>query len=545
MGDIMRTRLLVIVGALVASGLGLVPASAAADEGTVVRPVRQCAELVRDFELPGASTHVTSATVVPAGEEPAHCDVRGVVEPAIQFQLRLPTDTYRGRYLQFGCGGFCGYLVPGLFPDCGPGPGDLAVATTDDGHVTENEPPYGRWAANDQAARDDYTFRAPHVVSRAAKRIIATFYGTAPQRSYFSGCSNGGREALLLAQRYPTDFDGIIAAAPAAHFAPLMLFQAWLVRSNTAPDGSPVLTPEKLPALHDAVLAACDGLDGLVDGQLADTRVCRFDPATLRCPGADVPDCLTPAQVSAVREVYAGPTDERGRRLYPGGEPYGSELAWAGWFVPTPDGADTLAFQLAEGYLRFMGYPIGTPHSSVADFRFTASEFHRLAAEGRKVNALDLDLRPFRRAGGKLILWQGNADQAIPPAGTLDYYQRLTERGGGPARTRQWARMFEVPSLYHCAGGGGLTEFDPIRELVDWVELGTAPDRLVATGRDEAGAVTRTRPVFPYPQRARYDGTGSIDDEANFVPAPPQSPPHDKLHWLGEYLHALPGPVAE
>lgn len=504
--------------------------------------MRTCADLVGDHALPGAGARVERATPVPAGAEPEHCDVRGHVEPAVRFHLKLPT-TYSGRYLQYGCGGLCGELTAPGIRSCAPEPGDFAVATTDDGHVGEGPVPSldGRWAARDQAARDDFAFRAPHVVSLAAKHLIGVYYGEPPRVSYFDGCSTGGREGLLLAQRYPHDFDGVIAGAPANYFSALALYQAWLARTNTDRSGGPILGADKLPALHDAVLARCDGLDGLVDGRLDDPRRCDFDPASAQCPtGVDDPSCLTPDQVAVVRAYYRGPVDEHGRRLYPAAQPRGSEPAWAGWVTPLPD-VGPLASALADNYLRHLGYPLGTPHSSVDQVGFTARELHRLAVEGRRANAAALDLSGFRRAGGRLLLWHGWADQAIPPGGLLDYYERLTRRNGGPEATRRWARVFMVPAAHHC--GGALTAFDPLRELVRWTEDGTAPDRVIVSTRTADGAVTRTRPVFAYPAQARYDGSGSIDDAANFVPVPPSDPPRDAVDWAGSFLHHLPGPV--
>jgi Tannase and feruloyl esterase len=535
-------------------GLGLAPSGAAAGPSSVIRPVLSCAELVRDFGIPGAATHVTSATEPePVGAEPEHCDVRGYVEPTVGFQLRLPTSTYTGRYLQYGCDGLCGVSPPTPFPACGgPRGGDLAVAATDDGHVGQGGffAIYdGTWAATNQAARNDYFYRAPHVVSRAAKRIIATYYGQPPERSYFNGCSTGGREGLLLAQRYPDDFDGIIAGAPGNAMGPLMgAYFTWLARTNSDADGAPILTGAKLPTLHQAVVAACDGLDGLVDGQLDDPRACRFDPGTIGCPpGIDLPSCLTSAQVAAARRLYAGPTDVDGRRLYPGGEPPGSELAWEGSIIPEPQFGASVA-PLPDNYLRYVGYPIGAPHSSVAEFRFTVAEFDRLTPEGVKGNALSLDLSGFRRSGGKLLIWHGWADQSIPPAGTLDYYQRLWQHSGGLRRTQRWARVFMVPTVYHCAafaGGYRLNEFDPFPQLVAWVERGKAPDWIIANQRDpQDKTVVRSRPVFPYPLRAAYDGTGSIDDASNFVPAQPSVPPHDTIDWVGTDLYTRRGPVA-
>ncbi|WP_280235971.1 tannase/feruloyl esterase family alpha/beta hydrolase [Nocardia cyriacigeorgica] len=498
--------------------------------------------------MPGAATQVTAATTVAAdGDKPERCDIRGIVEPAVRFRLELPTTTFNGRYLQHGCFGFCGRLEEPAAPDCAPATtGDFAVATTDDGHLLESAATQGIFGRDDQAARDDWFFRAPHVVSEVSKRLIAAYYGAPPTRAYFSGCSNGGREGLLLAQRYPHDFDGIIAGDPVNYLGPLGgVSETWRARINLRADGTPVLTDDKLPALHRAVLTACDPLDGLTDDQIDDPRACHFDPAVLTCPpGIDDANCLTQQQVIATRALYAGPTDEKGRLLYPGGQPYGSELAWSGFITPTPGLGTSLSYSVADNYLRYVGYPIGTRHSSVAELAFTEDELRRLTAEGVKGNAMSLDLTEFRDAGGKLILWHGWADQDLPPTATVDYYHRMTQRMGGADETNPWARLFMVPSMYHCTGGSRLTEFDPIAALVEWVEGDLAPDRLVATGRDEHGAITRTRPVFPHPLIAAYDGDGSIDDATNFLPAQPSTALPDAIDWLGTYLHDMPGPTA-
>jgi feruloyl esterase len=535
------------------AGVSATPAGAnvetpSAIEPSAIEPVRPCSSLTGEFDIGVTSTEVTSATEVRNTKEPDYCDVRGEVAPAVKFQLKLRISTFAGRYLQYGCQGLCGTIFPPAFPACGnPPSGDFAVAATDDGHMGQGGSILdGTWAANNQAARNDYFYRAPHVVSMAAKRVIARYYGSAPKSSYFEGCSTGGREALLLAQRYPEDFNGIVAGDPANYMGPLFGVNfTWMVRTNTDPNGAPILTADKLPALHNAVVAACDGLDGLIDGQIDDPRACHFDPASIQCPpGVDTSSCLTPAQVVASRRLYAGPTDSGGRRLYPGNEPYGAELAWYGSIIPIP-GIGSVA-PLPDNYLKYVGYPIGTPSSSVADFQFTAHEFQRLTAEGVKGNALSLDLTEFRRAGGKLIIWHGWADQSIPAVGTLDYYQRLWQHNGGLGETQEWARTFMVPTLYHCGffGGYKLTDFDPFPALVSWVEHSHAPDRIIANGRDTKGNIVRTRPVFPYPFRAKYIGTGSIDDASNFVGAPPLTPPHDIIHWIGEDLYNKPGPVA-
>ena len=524
---------------LTAATIGVVPHAASATTAS-------CASLVGTHEIAGARTQVTSAV-----EEAGACDVHGVIEPAVGFELKLPLTTYSGRYLQYGCSGFCGVTLPPAVVSCGGPPGgDLAVASTDDGHISQNPFPLpftdGSFA-QDPAARADWQYRAPHVLSVAAKRLIAEFYGAPPVHSYFNGCSTGGREAMLLAQRYPHDFNGIIAGSPNLIMSPWWgMYLPWVTRSNTAADGSPIVTAAKLPALHEAVLAACDTLDGLRDNQIDDPRACSYDPAALRCAGADAPTCLTAEQVSAARKLYAGPTDARGHRLYPGAMTRGSELAWDTFAMAGGGFPEPFAKVLADNYLRYAGYPLGTPHSSVASVPLTVREFHRQSVEGARGNAMSLDLRAFRAAGGKLIMWHGWDDQSIPSYGTLDYYQRMADHMGGMAATRQWARLFMIPGLYHCAMGGyALTEFDPTQQLLSWVETGAAPASVQAAARDTAGAVTRTRPVYAYPERATYNGTGDPDDATNFHPTTPAHQPAARIHWVGEYLYHLPArPVA-
>ncbi|MFI0451813.1 tannase/feruloyl esterase family alpha/beta hydrolase [Actinomadura sp. 6N118] len=550
----MRSRVLRVVIALIAAATGLpaattfTAAASAAEPAAVFRPVATCEELARTFTIPGAVTHVDKAQVRTVTGQPRHCLVEGYVEPAVRFTLKLPMDTYGGRYLQYGCGGLCGAIEEPGFPACGGPPSrDMAVAATDDGHTGEggfyDAIVDGRALAGNRAARADYFYRAPHVVSVAAKQIIKTFYGSTPKHSYFNGCSTGGREGLLLAQRYPADFDGIVAGAPAAYMGPLLgVYFTWLSTVNNDRNGSPIITAAKLPALHRAVLRACDRRDGLTDDQIDDPHACRFDPVAIQCkPGTDQPNCLTPAQVTVTRKLYDGPRDPHGRRLYPGWQNRGSELAWDGSIIPNQYGS--LA-KLPDNYLKYVGYPIGKPHSSIADFQFTARQFHRLTPEGAKGNAMSLDLSEFRRRGGKLLLWHGWDDQSIPAVGTLDYYQRLTQRNGGLHQTQTWARTFMVPTMYHCTlGGYRMTTFDPFPQLTSWVEHGTAPDRIIATGTD-ANNHPRTRPVFPYPQQAKYDGSGDINDAGNFTPTNPSEAPNDTIPWIGSYLHTLPGPTA-
>jgi hypothetical protein len=539
---------------LLAVALGVLAGTPGPAAGAVVSPVAQaavqapggapvlprvaCAALAQpeprgipDFgRIAGAPTRVSAAAVVAAtASAPELCDVNGYVAPQVRFELKLPTRTWQGRYLQNGCGGSC---------DLQPG-GDFAVSATDDGHSAAGFD--ALWAATDEQLRVDLGSRAVHVVALASKAIVAAYYGVRPHHSYFRGCSDGGREGLQEAQRFPEDFDGIVAGAPANIWAPLNgEFQPWLGSINVDQSGSPILTADKLPALHGAALAACDGKDGLVDGQIDDPRACAFDPGSIRCPGqADQPTCLTPAQVEVARRAYGGPVDTSGRHLYPGGEPVGSELAWAGWFV-TPAGAPGVGLLIGDNYLKYSAFPIGQPTSSVQDWKFTVDGFNRLRAEARTFDSTSADLGRFRARGGKLILWHGWADQAIPPTGTVSYYDALQDGMGGLPRVQQFARLFMVPSVNHCGGGFGPNQFDLVNPIVHWVEQGAPPARIVASQLDAGGKVVRTRPLFPYPQQARYTGSGSVDDAANFVGVQPSPLPRDDFNWVGNDLFGSP-----
>jgi Tannase and feruloyl esterase len=522
----------------------------AAQTGQVILPKLVCGTLVQagglvptgvpDFtRIPNAPTHVTSASVVPGtATAPEFCDVRGYVAPQVQFELKLPTSTWQGRYLQQGCGGYCGAIPTTGFLACDLQPqGNFAVAATNDGHVGGD----GLWALNDEQLRIDYGSRAVHVVSIAAKAILAAYYGVGPQHSYFNGCSDGGREALMEAQRYPADFDGIVAGAPEIYAMPLNAEeQAWNAIANLDANGGPILTADKLPALHAAVLAACDAKDGLADGQIDDPRQCTFDPASIQCAaGQDGPGCLTPAQVAAARKLYQGVEDPQGRHLYPGGLPLGSEGGWVPFAVPPPGGS-ALDPSLANNYLEFQAFRAGQLGPSVQQWQFTVDNFNRLRPEAQVYDALDADLSAFQRRGGKLIIWHGWSDPGIPPFGTLAYYAAVRDRMGGLAAVQRFARMFMFPSVYHCGGGYGPNQFDVIDPITHWVEQGNAPQVLVASQTSSSGAVVRTRPIFPYPERAQYVGSGSIDDAANFKAVTPSPLPDDHVDWVGNDLFRAP-----
>lgn len=521
----------------------------------IIAPILTCGSLVQTFTDPttpgvpdlslvrGYESRITSATVVAAtSTTPEYCDVHGYISGQIGFELKLPTKTYQGRYLQNGCGGYCGTVIPPSFPACDAQlGGDFATSSTNDGFENPSTNLFDALAgAEDEAIRVDYGSRAVHAVAVISKIIIAGFYGAPPKTSYFVGCSDGGREGLMEAERYPTDFNGIIAGAPGNYMGFLPTEQSsWVSKANTGPDGNPILTAAKLPALHAAVVNECDALDGLKDGQITDPRLCHFDPASIECPaGTDLPTCLTPAQVDVVRKIYSAPHTPDGALLYPGGFEPGSELGWASWLAPPAGGMAAAGSTIAaENFLRYMGLPIGQG-MTLADWQFTREDFRKLLNQALIYSSISPNLTRFRDAGGKLIVYQGWADNLIPPAGTINWYSQVEDVMGGARQTQQFARLFMFPDMLHCTGQGPSPNIsqDVIDQLVQWVENGAAPDRLIGYQTDASGNVIRTRPVFPYPLTARYTGSGSIDDYQNFVPAPPLVRGQDRVDWLGSGL---------
>jgi Tannase and feruloyl esterase len=537
--------LLAVNGALAGSAPARhpAPASGTANQPPVLAPHVACGSLAgADVSRQvGAGTGITSAATGTAAAGYPICDVKGVIAPQIQFELQLPTQTYRQRYLQTGCGGLCGVLAINVPAATGCAPvtdGTFAIASDNQGHVGGGTAD-GNFGTDAQL-RVDFAYRADHLTALAAKSLIAAFYGTAPRYSYWDGCSQGGHEGLTEAQRYPQDFNGVLAGAPASITTELNAFnQPWLARVDFDASGRVILPAAKLGALHAAVLARCDGIDGLTDGQIDDPRRCPFDPAVLACPAdQDAAGCLTRAQIAVVRRIYSGAVDPRGRALYPGGQPFGSELAWAGWMIPVDPAAgqdSTIAWRIGNGWVKYLAFAPNPPLPyTLNDLGFDAATFHRVQRLAGFYDATDPDLRAFKHAGGKLILWHGWADQAIPPLGTVAYYQAVQDRMGGPATTRTFARLYLFPGVYHCGGGAAPNTFDLLTPLLNWVEGGVAPNRVVAS-QAAGGAVVRTRPVFPYPLVARYDGSGSIDDAANFVAADPPGPVDDHVPWLGHF----------
>lgn len=506
-----------------------------------LNPVMDCAGLTGlDLgRVTDAPVKITSATVTTAGAPAAYCDVRGTIAPADTIVMRLPVSGWTQRYVQTGCGGECGMANIGYTQasTCPPvADGTIASATTDMGHQGQND---GSWAAYDPQAQIDFAYRSEHVTAQVAKAVIARFYGRSPAYSYFDGCSDGGREALMEAQRYPGDFDGIAAGAPANDMVVQNTFHhAWNVLTNLDEDGHYILLAGKLPLIHRAVLAACDGLDGLKDGLIDDPRRCDFDPATLLCrAGQDPATCLSPAEAGVVRRLHDGAVDPQGRRLEPAiAHEWGSELDWT-LFVPASQGQTVGSENFVLAFARYLGYTnVVNPDWRLSDLKFTVASFWRTVQSSGYLSAMDPDLGRFQRAGGKLLLWHGWSDQHISPQGTLAYYDAM-RKTMGRAAVDGFARLYLFPGVAHCGGGEGPDTFDVLTPVMAWVESGRQPERIVASKVTD-GTVTRTRPVYPYPTVARYDGTGSVDDAANFRRYTPRQEPPADYRWLGERLYS-------
>ncbi|MGW0825936.1 tannase/feruloyl esterase family alpha/beta hydrolase [Streptomyces sp. NPDC002845] len=532
-----------LLGASSASGAAAPRPAATADglaDLPAVQPVMDCAD-VTGLDLDGvtdAPVTISSAKVVTTGAAAPYCEVRGTIAPADTFVMRLPTNGWTQRYVQTGCGGLCGTadINYGQASTCPVvKDGTVASATTDMGHQGLND---GSWALDNPQAQIDFAYRGVHVTSQVAKAVIGRFYGKRPAYSYFTGCSDGGREALMEAQRYPDDFDGIAAGAPANNMVVQNTFHhAWNVLANKDADGDYILLADKLPLIHQAVLNACDALDGLTDGLLGDPRQCDFDPKTLVCKaGQDPSTCLTEAQAGVVQRLHDGATDARGRKLEPAvSHEWGSELAWT-LFVPARQGQTVASENFVTSFTRYLAHTNAPdPDFQLSDLKFTVDSFWKTVQSSSYLAALDPDLGAFEKSGGKLLLWHGWNDQHIAPRGTLAYYDAL-RKAVGAKKTDRFAKLYMFPGVAHCGGGEGPDTFDVLTPVMAWTETATKPGKIIASNITD-GTVTRTRPVYPYPRVARYDGTGSADDASNFVAVTPRTKPDaDAYDWVGKRL---------
>ncbi|MBK9252493.1 MAG: tannase/feruloyl esterase family alpha/beta hydrolase [Proteobacteria bacterium] len=480
----------------------------------MVRPVMGCEALAQKDIAPAgeAPGRIVSARTVTTGTVGPYCEIKGYVAPQVRFELRLPTQNWTQRLMFSGCGGFFGRVEFRIRASEGCEAidnGEIALVTSDLGHDAPDGNANTVWAANNRQGKIDYGYRGVHVVTVIAKAILARYYGQPQAYAYFNGCSDGGREGMMEAQRYPGDFNGIIAGASViGDAANNTVFHAWNARQSAAADGAAVLKPQDLAVLHKAALDACDlAGDGVRDGVVGDPRACRFDPAIAACRGGQSQGCLSAAQVAAARAMYGGPVDEMGRPLY-FGRPVGSELAWG-----SPDNGEMVGafvrYLVSDDILDF----------DLAKFPFDRAWFDRLHGLASVYNATNPDIDAFQKAGGKLIMWHGWGDPGVPPMSSVTYYESLLKRYG-PA-TASFARLFMLPGVGHCGGGDGPDRMNLTDAIFAWVEDGTAPASVIAL-RKSYGRTVQTRPVFPYPSNSRYRGAGDPALASSFAEATPQ-----------------------
>jgi feruloyl esterase len=489
-------------------------------------PPGACASLT-SLKLPDTTVvsadEITGGSLAPTGSQPlanlpAFCRVAAVTKPAVKFEVWLPLTTWNEKFQGVGNGANAGSIGYGAMATALRR--GYATASTDTGHATSNARD-AAWAVGHPELMIDFGYRAIHVMTDHSKKIAQAFYREAPRYAYFNGCSTGGRQALMEAQRFPDDYDGIVAGAPAANWT---RFQTgghlWIVLAlNKDPDS--YIPAAKLKLLGDAVNAACDATDGITDGVLNDPRQCRFDPAALACkPGQDAAACLTTKQVKAVKDIWAGARDKSGKVIYPGYMP-GAEAAggWASYM----SGSGPLSgnhWEQSENVLKYMVFE--NPKWDFRTFDFDRDLPFAEAKLGKTLDAFDPDLSRFQRSGGKLLMYHGWNDPSISPLNTIDYYERVVAlmqkgrtREAAEAEVDRFVRLFMAPGMLHCSGGPGPSTFDMLGALEGWVERNEAPDRVIASRLNEN--VKRSRPLCMYPKVATYTGKGSTDDAANFI----------------------------
>ena len=516
----------------------------------VVKPIVSCTDLskVDLSKVADTSGAVKSAEVAdtPKGQ---FCKVVAEFEPMIEITVNLPVEHWTQRYVMSGGGGGApgpnGYAQAGT---CTPAlNGEFAVSGNNLGHfegsrdlLNVNSWDWGR----DPQKRIDWGYRANHVTAIATKALIKAYYGQGPRYSYFLGCSEGGREALIEAQRFPEDFDGVSAGAPAAlQTGNETTFHLWIVQADRRSDGTNIVMPEKRKLVHDAVIAECDTLSGVKDGLLQDPSACRFDPASLQCRAgtSDTSGCLTTEEVGVFKKLYEGATDAQGNHLLFGLE-YGGEAQWLLANTPT---AEPPRARLAALQKAFVMLPEVTP--TLADFtkpiEFTEAGFKLGSTLSPLYDGLNTNLKPFEARGGKLILWHGLTDFLIPPRVSLAYYQGV-QKLLGTKTTDEFMRLFLLPGVGHCGGGDGYDQLDTLSPLMAWTETKQAPNSIMTgerTERPRGGpnpaanpnegiprpsapyatpmpTLSATRPVYFYPNIAHYTGNGDAKEAVNYAP---------------------------
>ncbi|KAL3667544.1 hypothetical protein V7S43_007098 [Phytophthora oleae] len=518
----------------------------------VVEPVIACSDLlsVDLTSIGGSGTNITEATETEV-DGVSYCYVEGYLPPAAKWMLRLPIETWTQRYLQAGCGGLCGPSMMSLSVVAAEGSehyenGHFAMATTDMDGTTD-----GSFAINEDAFID-FAYLSVHKTAEVSKALIKQYYGQEQQYAYFNGCSDGGREAVMSALRYPEDFNGIVAGAPAFLFQFQNSFHhAWDALHNLDDNHEPILNPSRVHILYDAVVAACDSLDGVEDGLLADPRLCEFDPSTIQCTDdADSSTCLTAAETQVAVHFYSGPIDEAsGNHLTVGEMQFGSENGWIDVGVPATDGGSVPSESTALSTLRYLIFKDAPgANYTLQDLVFANSTIDLLRPHHPFLDAVSPDLSAFHEAGGKLILWHGWADPQISPRTTIQYHEKLIDTMGADA-VEDFNRFYLFPGVWHCGSGKGMASFDLLTPMLDWIEAGSAPHEIITSTEDSSASgssstVSRTRPTYPYPSVAKYTGSGDVNDASNWEEG-------DALYsnltayWLGEDFFDVFTPVME
>jgi feruloyl esterase len=469
-----------------------------------------------EFVLPDVT--VSEAEVV---RDPVpYCNVKGVIGREINFELKLPEE-WNGKLLMGGGGGFVGSVqnVALVYPMIEPLQRGYATVGTDTGHSARGTD--ASWALNNMERLVNFGHVAVHRTAEVAKAITHLHYGSPSNRNYFFGCSRGGGQALMAAQRYPDDFDGIIAGAPAYDWSAIAAVGLQVSNAMFTDPINPakaVLTQASLELLESSILAACDADDGLEDRILNDPRQCDFDPAELpRCAGeAPADGCLTSDQLAAIQVIYSGPHDSEGERIYPP-YPFGAEATpqgWVPWLVPgeepvTPDGP-TLSYAFSTGiFTYFINQDAGWQRTDEMFVDFS----ERTELADSVLSATDPDLSAFAASGGKLLMWHGWSDPALSALGTIDYYEQVVAHNPG---NEDFARLYMLPGVLHCSGGPGPSVADYLTALEDWVERDVTPQSIDAHFVTAELKPDGGRPLCPYPQSAVYDGEGSDRDPDNF-----------------------------
>ena len=536
----MTVMKVLILTSLAMSAFGLSPLSGTAQAAPHEEASAQCRSLeVVDFaQILDAPTQITETKLLDAsGNTPGYCRVSGYVSPNVGLVLALPSTHWNGKFIELGCGAFCGSTE--YISSCeDPLRRGYACIISDMGHKSTGN--QALWAYNNLQAEIDHAYRSAHVTALAGKAIVERYYGQAPAKAYFIGTSTGGRQAMLEAQRFPWDFDGIVAGVPSLSVTGIHLNLLWDNRAFTDQSGEPLFTQSDLDVLHRAVVKKCDLNDGVQDGLIGDPRTCGFDPSTLLCTGTRQTECLTGKQVEAVQKIYGGAVTSKGEPIYMPAALKGSEATWLDFF-----GRGTYNFVREE--FRYSAFqPNAGPAWKPEDFDFDRNYKRMGIAEGLSA-AVNPDLRQFKALGGKLIMWAGWSDAGGMPLHTVDYYETAERTSGGRAATQEFLRLFMLPGVGHGWGEGAFA-VDWLTYLDAWVEQGRAPDKVISSHvkiedltkevsrGDQAAAVEMerrtqfpldvamvefSRPVYPYPTLARYLGDGDPKDAASFGPVEP------------------------